>query len=223
MNRTSFRFSILPHRPCFAAKILLAVFCAATFLRRFLYYNIAMMEITDRSLALRTLQGDPNAFGILVRRYQRPVFNVCYRLLGERRAAEDLSQEAFIRAYQRLRSFDPERPFGPWMRRLAANLCYNQLNSRRPIETPLYEERDLPAGGSANPEALAQRNEQNNAVRRALLQLPPHYRLSLELRHFQELSYEEMAAELDLPLNTVKSHLFRARKRLAELLNETEY
>ena len=90
-----------------------------------------MTEISDSSLVIRTLQGDPNAFGTLVCRYQRPVFNVCYRLLGERRLAEDLAQEAFIRAYQRLGSFAPQRPFGPWMRQVTANLCCNHLSSRR--------------------------------------------------------------------------------------------
>jgi len=84
-----------------------------------------MPDPSDRDLALRARRGDAEAFGELVRRYQASVFNVCYRLLGERREAEDLAQEAFIRAYERLDTFDADLPFGPWMRRVAANLCLN--------------------------------------------------------------------------------------------------
>ena len=86
-----------------------------------------MPDPSDRDLALRARRGDAEAFGELVRRYQTSVFNVCYRLLGERREAEDLAQEAFIRAYERLDTFDADLPFGPWMRRVAANLCLNWM------------------------------------------------------------------------------------------------
>jgi RNA polymerase sigma-70 factor (ECF subfamily) len=184
-----------------------------------------MTDSSDCNLVTRTLRGDTHAFGILVRRYQNSVFNVCYRLLGESREAEDLTQEAFIRAYQRLKSFDPERPFGPWMRRVAANLCYNHLQKNQLPQTLLDDELEIPKDTTGmNPEHFAERSEQNAMIRAALLDLPPHYRISLELRHFQELSYEEMAIELDLPLNTVKSHLFRARKQLAKLISsENKY
>ena len=74
-----------------------------------------MVMLTDRELALHTRKGDNEAFGELVRRYQVSVFNVCYRLMGEHREAEDLTQEAFVRGYQRIDRFDPGRPFGPWM------------------------------------------------------------------------------------------------------------
>ena len=75
-----------------------------------------MLDLDDRTLARQARRGDAQAFGELVRRYQTSVFNVCYRLAGERREAEDLTQEAFLRAYERLASFDDARPFGPWMR-----------------------------------------------------------------------------------------------------------
>ena len=183
-----------------------------------------MPDPTDRSLLMHTLSGEPNAFGDLVRRYQQSVFNVCYRLLGERREAEDLTQEAFIRAYQRLCTFDQQREFGPWMRRLAANLCYNHMQKHHPEEAPLEEETALdmwpPPGGTLQPETTLLQAEQQAALRAALLELIPPQRLALELRHFQDLSYEEIATELHLPVNTVKSHLFRARKQLAQRLSE---
>jgi RNA polymerase sigma-70 factor, ECF subfamily len=178
-----------------------------------------MLDLTDRSLVTRTLADHPQAYGELVRRYQNSVFNVCFRLLGERLEAEDLTQDAFIRAYQRLTTFDVEREFGPWIRRLAANLCYNHLKKNQLPQTFLDDEVEIPRDSiDTDPELAAEKSEQSASIRATLLQLPPHYRITLELRHFQQLSYEEMAAELDLPLNTVKSHLFRARKQLAKLI-----
>ncbi len=178
-----------------------------------------MEEPSDRALVLRVRRGEDEAYGELVRRYQRSVFNVCYRLLGERREAEDLTQEAFLRAYQRLDTYDETRPFGPWMRRVAANLCLNHLSRRRPSQLPLDDEFDLPQeGGGADPEASRLRAERAEAVRQAVLALPPHYRAVIELRHFQGLRYAEIAETLGLPLSDVKSHLYRARRELARRL-----
>ena len=178
-----------------------------------------MVDSNDRALVEQARGGDPEAFGELVRRYQTSVYNVCYRLLNERRAAEDLAQEAFIRAYQRLDSFDLERPFGPWMRRVAANLGLNQLARPSWPSVSLDDERDEPAApATAEPAVIHDQAEAAEALRAAIAQLPPHYRAVIELRHFQEMSYAEMAAALRLPLSDVKSHLFRARKLLADAL-----
>jgi RNA polymerase sigma-70 factor (ECF subfamily) len=178
-----------------------------------------MQESTDRSLVLRTRDGEVEAYGELVRRYQTSVFNVCYRLLGERREAEDLAQETFIRAYERLRTYDPERPFGPWIRRVAANMCLNHLRSNRPFTEPLDEDHDLPASGPAHDVAdVVDRRTVGLRIREAIGALPPRYRAVIELRHFQGLTYEEMAEALSLPLSDVKSHLFRSRRMLAEML-----
>jgi RNA polymerase sigma-70 factor (ECF subfamily) len=181
-----------------------------------------MANSTDRSLVNRTLAGNPQAFGELVQRYQNSVFNVCYRLLGERPEAEDLTQDAFIRAFQRLSTYDTGREFGPWIRRLAANLCYNHLKKKRFDQTILDDEFETPKDfAGADPESSAVLKEQSESIQAALIKLPPHYRIVLELRHFQMLSYGEMAIELGLPVNTVKSHLFRGRKQLAKLLKES--
>lgn len=175
-----------------------------------------MADSTDRDLAVRARRGEAEAFGELVRRYQGSVFNVCYRLLGERREAEDMAQEAFIRAYERLDTFDVERPFGPWIRRVAANACLNRLEMRQPVEVVIDEERDEAV--EIAPETAREQREQTEAVRSAIVALPPRYRAVVELRHFQELSYEEIAAALKIPVSDVKSHLFRARKLLVEKL-----
>jgi RNA polymerase sigma-70 factor (ECF subfamily) len=177
----------------------------------------------DHDLVERTRRGEVDAFGDLVGRYQTSVFNVCYRLLGERQEAEDLAQEAFLRGYQRLSTFDADRPFGPWIRKVAANLCLNRLQHRTPVRLPLDEERDDPPDvDQPDPAQIHESAEQVEALRRALADLPPRYRAVIELRHFQDLSYEEMARTLALPLSDIKTHLFRARRLLARRLGRGE-
>ena len=178
-----------------------------------------MSAPSDRDLIQRARRGDAEAFGELVIRYQTSVFNVCYRILHERAEAEDMTQETFLRARERLHSFDEERDFGPWLRRVAANVCLNHLGSQKRT-APLDEERD--ADESTRPEAQVEVRERSEQIRSALASLPAHYRVVIELRHYQELSYDEIAAELHIPLSDVKSHLFRARKILAEKLHASD-
>jgi RNA polymerase sigma-70 factor (ECF subfamily) len=171
---------------------------------------------SDRDLILLARRGEAGAFGELVTRYQAGVFNVCYRMLHERGEAEDLAQETFIRAYDRIATFDVGREFGPWIRRVAANLCLNHLESRK-VTAELDEERD--ADSAELPEAVQEVRERSEQIRLALASLPAAYRIVVELRHYQEMSYDEIAAQLNIPLSDVKSHLFRARKLLAEKLH----
>jgi RNA polymerase sigma-70 factor (ECF subfamily) len=178
-----------------------------------------MSTSTDRDLIQHARRGDMAAFGELVTRYQTGVFNVCYRILHERTDAEDMAQETFIRAHERLSTFDEQREFGPWIRRVAANVCLNYLESRR-ATAPLDDERD--ADESQRPERQAEVHERSEQIRSALGALPAHYRVVVELRHYQDLSYDEIAAELNIPLSDVKSHLFRARKLLAEKLHASD-
>jgi RNA polymerase sigma-70 factor (ECF subfamily) len=178
-----------------------------------------MQDSSDRALVGKTREGEGAAYGELVRRYQSSVFNVCYRLLGERREAEDLAQESFVRGYQRLQTFDAGRPFGPWIRRLAANLCLNRLRQLGQERWPLDEDHgQLRDDAQANPETAEEKRESSEQVREAIMSLPPRYRVVVELRHFQGLTYYEISRTLGLPLSDVKSHLFRARKMLARRL-----
>jgi RNA polymerase sigma-70 factor (ECF subfamily) len=181
-----------------------------------LYYTLAMTSPADRDLILRARRGESDAFGELVTRYQTGVFNVCYRILHERGEAEDMAQETFMRAYDRLHTFDLEREFGPWIRRVAANLCFNHLEARK---TTLELDEDRDAGEVQRPEKQVEVRERSEQIRSVLASLPPHYRVVVELRHYQDLSYDEIAKELNIPLSDVKSHLFRARKFLAEKLH----
>ena len=182
-----------------------------------------MVEPTDRDLVLLTRRGEVEAFGEVVVRYQQTVFNVCYRMLGERMEAEVLAQETFIRAYRRLETFDVERPFGPWIRRVANNVCLNHIQKQVPESYELDEERDQsPAAVGQEPESHLQSAQAAEQVRWAILELPPRYRAVIELRHYQEMSYSEIAEALELPMSDVKSHLYRARQRLAVMLSADE-
>ncbi len=187
-----------------------------------------MIPADEREWLLRAQQGDGTAFAELVRCHQTAVFNVAYRLLGRRQDAEDATQEAFMRAYRALDSFDVERPFAPWIKRITTNLCYNWLEKERirPAVTEVDLDRDGDEEANLNklatspttPEQTLVAAEQSDLVRAALLQLAPRYRVVVELRHFQELSYDEIAEIVERPLSDVKSDLFRGRKKLAELL-----
>ena len=182
----------------------------------------------ERDWLLRAQRGDSAAFGELVRGHQTAVFNVAYRLLGRRQDAEDAAQEAFMRAYRALDRFDVERPFAPWIKRIATNVCYNWLEKERKrtavTAADLRREGGEPislddiAASPATPEHALAAAEQTDRVRAALLQLPPRYRVVVELRHFQDLSYAEIAEVVERPLSDVKSDLFRGRKKLAQLL-----
>lgn len=169
----------------------------------------------DRDLVLRAVRGEVDAFGELVTRHQTSVFNVCYRILHERGEAEDMTQETFIRAHGRLNTFNIEQSFGPWIRRVAANVCFNYLESQK-ITIELNDE--TAADESQSPESRLEVRERSEEIHMALASLPPQYRIVVELRHYQEMSYDEIASELKIPLSDVKSHLFRARKILAEKL-----
>lgn len=190
-----------------------------------------MAQASERELLDRTKQGDEAALTALVHRYQTAVFNVAYRLLGNWQDAEDAAQEAFIRAFRALDMFDLERPFSPWIKRIAANHCLNRLEAAR--IRPFVPEVDLAQPGETavtldkwadsnpTPEHTLLAQEQAGHIRLAIAALPPRYRTVIELRHFQQLSYEEMAAVMERPLSSVKSDLFRARKMLAEKLKES--
>ena len=157
----------------------------------------------DRDLILRTRRGETDAFGELVGRYQAAVFNVCYRLMGERREAEDMAQETFVRALRSLAQWDPERPFMPWLLAIAGNRCRScmAVRMRRPTSTPLVEQ--LP---DREPDAAPAR-QLAEEVNLALEEIRPEYREAFLLFHEQELSYAEIGAELYISPRTVARHL----------------
>jgi RNA polymerase sigma-70 factor (ECF subfamily) len=170
-------------------------------------------DAEDSALVRRALDGDAGAFETLVTRHQRALYTVACRMLGNRDEARDAIQGALVKAYEHLGSFDPRHRFFSWIYRIVVNECLNLLRARRPADdlSPALAARDTPFDVAANGERARQ-------VQQALLRLTPDARAVIVMRHFGELSYEEIAAALNLPSKTVKSRLYAARQRLGELL-----
>jgi RNA polymerase sigma-70 factor (ECF subfamily) len=178
------------------------------------------VSVDDGRLVRRAQRGDQEAFAELVTCHQRYVYNLAYRLLRDADEAEDLAQEAFLRAWQGLSSFRGEAKFTTWLYRIVTNLCYNRLTSlRRQLLNIGLEEAENPSAPLAlpsneEPAAAVAAAEQRAFLHRQIAALPAKYQLVITLFYLQEFSYQEIAQVLDLPLGTVKTHLFRARERL---------
>ena len=174
-----------------------------------------MQNLDDESLARRSAGGEIEAFEILVIRYQRVLFKVALRMLGDHADANDATQAALVKAYQHLDSFDPRFRFFSWIYRILLNECLNTRRGRRVHEQEAVAS-ELPGNGT--PLDALEKTERRQRVQKALLTLPDDYRQVVVLRHFAELSYDEIAATLAIPAKVVKSRLYTARQRLAELL-----
>jgi RNA polymerase sigma-70 factor (ECF subfamily) len=172
-------------------------------------------EANDAELVRRCLDGDPEAYGALVAKYEKVVFNVAYRMVQDREDARDLAQGAFVKAYEKLRSYDPSSRFFSWIYRILVNDTLNLLERKKP-DQPLDPAREPVSPGDAH-EALEAR-EKKDAIGSALMWLSPESREVIVLKYFAGLSHGEMSLALKLPEKTVKSRLYSARQRLAELL-----
>jgi RNA polymerase sigma-70 factor (ECF subfamily) len=175
-------------------------------------------DVEDAALVERCLGGDQRAFEALVQRHQRSLFTVAARMLGSRDDAADATQNAFVRVYQNLGSYDPRHRFFSWIYRILVNECLNTLRGRRETESPVdcIDTADGPL------EAL-EAAERRRLVQQALMALQPELRAVIVLRHYTGLSYEEIGEALGgLPVKTVKSRLYSARQRLAQLLLGSE-
>lgn len=166
------------------------------------------------------LAGDTDGYASLVERYGGRVYNIALRITQDGDAANDCAQDAFIRAYRALHQYDPSLPFGPWLYRIATNASLNHVQRWRAHETTVEELPDPAEPEETGPEQLAVRREEVAEVVGAMAELPPAYRAALTLRHLQQLSYQEVADTLGLPMGTVKTHLHRARAALKTKLAE---
>ncbi len=180
----------------------------------------AVAELSDDELARRALHDDPESFNLLIERHAHPLYRVVRRMCSDRAEAEAITQEAFLRAWQHLRQWQPERPFRPWLVQIAVNAARDALKKSSPLDFA-----DLPgdpaqtlAAVQPGPEEMVEQLETLAQLTTAIEQLPVPYRMALALRFQAEMSYEEMAQTLNLPLNTVRTQLRRAKQRLRELL-----
>ncbi|MEO6797324.1 MAG: sigma-70 family RNA polymerase sigma factor [Candidatus Dormibacter sp.] len=174
-------------------------------------------EAEERRLIDRSAAGDQEAFRQLVLRHHRLVLNVAFRALGDASAAEDVAQEVFLKVYRALPSYRHEKPFIHWLHRVAANAVTDVIRKKKPVIS-LDALGQLPLVAGSDPQDLAARHDLQRAVRDAIAALAPHYRDTVALQVFGELSYEEIAKALDIPLGTVMSRLNTAKRILREQL-----
>jgi RNA polymerase sigma-70 factor (ECF subfamily) len=170
-------------------------------------------DAEDHALVARCLAGDTAAFEPIVERYQRVLFTVAHRMLGDSEEAADATQNAFVSAYRKLQTFDPNRRFFSWIYRILVNECLNDRRGRR-----VYEPLSPELAASGTPADFLEADERRRSVQAAILALPAEYREVVIMRHFTGLSYDEIADALGLPAKTVKSRLHTARQRLGEML-----
>lgn len=176
---------------------------------------------------LQAQQGNDEAFTHIVEHYQTPVFNLCYRMLGEPELAEDAAQETFLRAYRYISRYDSNRPFATWLLSIAAHYCIDRLRRRKfgfisLDDEPEDDEKpfELADAGAINPEQEAVRREERDDVHAALRGLDSTDRAAIILRYWYDFSEIEIAENLSLTVSAVKSRLFRARKQVAKLMEK---
>jgi len=183
--------------------------------------------MTDADLVKRALGGDERAYADLLVRYERPVFTLVVRMVRDRTVAEDLAQDAFVKAFGRLQSYDPSRKFSSWLFKVAHNTAIDHLRRREldtvSLDAPVGDDEDGPARTvedtvGETPAAAAERADLSRALTRAVGRLRPEYRQVVLLRYQAGLEYGEIVEETGFPLGTVKTYLHRARKELAGLL-----
>ena len=181
--------------------------------------------MNERDLVLRAKRGDQDAFEQLVLDNQNRIYSLALRLMGDREEAADLAQEAFLKAWQGLPTFQGESSFSTWLYRLTSNVCIDALrrNRRRQAvaETVSLDDDDSwiePADWEGDPQRLLERAELSRAVERGLEALPDHFRQVLVLRELSGLSYQEIGTAMELDLGTVKSRIARARVALRKIL-----
>ncbi|MHB1223667.1 MAG: RNA polymerase sigma factor [Gemmatimonadaceae bacterium] len=192
-----------------------------------------LTNLPDAEIVALARQGRDRAFRELVRRYERPVFSLIYRMVRDREAAEDLAQDSFVKVLNHLDRYRPEFKFSSWIFKIANNVAIDHLR-RRQLDTVSMDGSphaanaaeaaassfDIAAQQESALEEMEAR-EIGSAIERAIARLRPEYRSCIMLRHVEGRSYEEIAATLDLPLGTVKTYIHRARNELRVALQET--
>ncbi len=170
---------------------------------------------------LQAQHGDDDSFTRLVEAYQTPVYNLCYRMLGEAESAEDAAQETFLKAYQNLNRYDTQRSFATWLLSIAAHHCIDKLRRRRFVSISIDEDEEgqteLPDRSAPDPEKETLRKQEREHLHGLLQSLDPIDRAAVVMRYWQDCSEIEIARTLKLTVPAVKSRLHRARKALADL------
>ena len=180
------------------------------------------MQAQEQAWALAVQKGDGTAFMNIVDAYQRPVYNLCYRMLGDAAEAEDAAQETFLRAYTKINTYSAGRKFSSWLLSIASHYCIDRLRKQR---YQMVSWDDLPPwrwlpDTKPQPEEMALKHESHDTLHALLDTLPEDYRAATVLRYWYEMPYEEIAETLDTSVSAIKSRLFRARQMLAKAAQE---
>jgi len=192
--------------------------------------KLSEKALQDYELVQKALQGDEKAFARLLNRYKDTIYFMLLKMLNNRSDAEDLTLEAFGKAFKNLHQYSPTYAFSTWLFKIASNNCIDFLRKKKGVIISLENDRDQVEisetsrikSKELNPEEKLIRKQKAILLHKVVRRLKPHYQTLVELRYFNELSYEEIAKELQLPLGTVKAQLFRARQMLFKLIESTE-
>ena len=184
----------------------------------------------DYDLVQAALNGDETAFARLLARYKDAIYFMLIKMVSNRSDAEDLTLEAFGKAFKNLHQYSPSYAFSTWLFKIASNNCIDFMRKKKGTWVPIVGSQDSSENESAiklkskdpNPEERLIKKQKAILMRNVVRKLKPRYQTLVEYRYFRELSYEEIATELSLPLGTVKAQLFRAREMLFKLIETTE-
>jgi RNA polymerase sigma factor (sigma-70 family) len=174
--------------------------------------------MSEAELVSRAKAGDREAMVELLRSIENSVYRSAFYILGNEQDALDASQEALIRIYRKIDTYQEKAKFSTWVQRIVSNICMDKFRSKK--ETVSIEEHELNVSDKHNVEDEIIVNSLTSDIQEAIQKLPKQYRMVVVLRYLEDLSYQEIADTLQLPLNTVKSYLFRARQQLQEMLHE---
>lgn len=183
----------------------------------------------DYELVKSALQGNEKAFARLLNRYKDAIYFMLLKMVNNRSDAEDLTLEAFGKAFKNLHQYSPTYAFSTWLFKIASNNCIDFLRKKKGVHIPIETKEETESNETGrlkskelDPEERLIRQQKAILLRKVVRKLKPRYQVLVELRYFREYSYEEVAKELDLPLGTVKAQLFRAREMLFKMIESTE-
>jgi RNA polymerase sigma-70 factor (ECF subfamily) len=193
--------------------------------------NLSERALEDYEYVKKAVEGDQKAYTFLMERYQNSIYHTMFRMIGGKEDADDLTQEAFSKAFNKLSSYMPRYAFSTWLFKIASNNCIDHIRKKRLVLLSIDETIENEGGQSfsnnlkstsLDPEQKFIQQQRVKLMRTLMGQLSEKYRLMIELRYFEELSYEEIANELEIPLGTVKAQLFRAKEILYSLMQTPE-
>ncbi|NOY97569.1 MAG: sigma-70 family RNA polymerase sigma factor [Chlorobi bacterium] len=192
--------------------------------------NLSFKAQQDYTLVQAALNGDEKAFARLLNRYKDAIFFMLLKMVNNKNDAEDLTLEAFGKAFNNLHQYSPSYAFSTWLFKIASNNCIDFLRKKRGVHVSIENSQASNNGEQPikikskepNPEEKLIRIQKAILLRKVVRRLKPRYQVLVELRYFREFSYEEIAKELNLPLGTVKAQLFRAREMLFKIIDVTE-